>query len=405
LIGLIEDATDVGFSSYANDKGEAFFSLPYGHWAHDYIAPLNTHMEVQRQASPSSAWVTVGWALVSECDSTQNDTVYYGDDYLTLFSTSISGLATTYTAIACDQIIQWEALLAIKQNGLSGTAGGLGATDPNSRLGFLTTGTIEATATTATVVSDFQSRLDLMRGVVQIQQQGTTTRPMIYVSRTGPPFTFNFALNKGAEKPGLVAEWGGLINGFRLRGGYGQIATAVYGIAQRRGGATIMYAYNEAVPPATYGIIQRPVVYAVLPDQATFNKIVASEGKRTSQINRDLAVVFRSNNGLGPFEGYEVGDSVPVTIKRGKVSLLQAYYTIWGIEWVGHRDGSESTSLVLLPEAGGLTVSSAIVQPETVTASAPPPASQRTRTPIASVISQPRPAQPIPVPGSTTKVV
>lgn len=509
LIASIEDVSEVGWAEYANQPGESYFTLPYNHWANAILRPLQTHIEFQRQKDLSSPWVSIGYNLLSDCDSTAWDTVWYGDDYLSLFGGSDTALKTTYNNQACSAIIQTEALAAIRQSGTT-------ATDPNSRLGFVSVGHIDVTSTTATLMSDYQSRLSLMQqassmvrgasvpagvanignpdfetgdltgwtaaaggasnsvtvvtggysgtyraklhyvnapaptlndnthivcapgdyinvdcllsaktyvqvvwftaGGVGITSSGdfltpganpgrvsnllgpapataayaifgvwppvtgdsyvddvhayrmvTATRPIMTVSRT-PPFTLDFYGNKGAEKPGIPLEFGEYINNYRLRGNYGSVATQILGIGQRQGGATILYSTQTALPPSQFGIIQKPTFYPLLPDQQTLDKLAYADAQTAAQTNRDLAMVFR-NNTLGPYEGYAIGDSLPVTISRGPVSLSGAYYTVWGIQWVGHRDGSESTNLITLPEAAGIssgmvpTVAAASVMP------------------------------------------
>ena len=529
LIGCIEDAEEVGWAEYANDKGESYFTLPYGHWAHDYVLPLATHIEIQRQASVGQPWVSLGFNLVADDDITADDTVYYGDDYLSLFASSFTPLKTKYSKVTTSAIIQAEAQAAISQSGvtsattanlgyyakpaamaiheavggknqqegdtvtiaangtiprlggwisgyltncnvrfyvrdsdtdtilgqtatvamagvafkvanilrreypviattsvtagqhvrfgwvaenthalqyaatgtssLTGThytkknTGTLGSTLPgsmagatteagaigaygyfvasavssDSRLGFLTIGHIDTTAMTTSIPeSDYQSRLELMRNMAQITQAGTSTRPIMTVSRSSP-FTFDFYANKGQERPELQLDYGGLVNGFHVRGGYGLLATQILGIGQQLSGSTILYSSQTSMPSSTYGLIQKPVVFSLVLDQASLDSMTKTEALKAAQLNKDLYLLIRSN-ALAPYAGFAIGDSMPVMIHRGKASLTRAYYTLWGMEWLAHGDGSEELRMVWLPEVGGTAAAQTLTRPPTVIA-------------------------------------
>ena len=50
-----------------------------------------------------------------------------------------------------------------------------------------------------------------------------------------------------------------------------------------------------------------------------------------------------------PWSGWDLGDSVPVVVDRGIVNLNKLH-TIWGMEWIARRDGSENLYLDLQPK-------------------------------------------------------
>jgi hypothetical protein len=340
---VIEDAIDVGHSEYANDAGECFWTMPWNHSAHGQVLPLRTWAHIQRQANQQSPWKTVGYHLVSDHDSTDEDTVYYGDDPLSLFRGSLTDLKTKYTTKPASEIIQTEAERAISQ-----WPPGYTSQDPNSRLGFMTIGTIDATADTLTTFSDYQSRLDFMVARINELRAGGPTRPTMLISRN-PPFTFNFYKNLGVDRPEIHLEYGGLVNSFRLRGGYGALASEIRAVAQTLTGSSVLFSDQVGTTPALYGIIQKAAIYPVIANQIALDRMTLNDARQSSQLNRDLALVIRSD-ALGPYDGYQIMDSFPVTIKRGKVNLDHAWYTLWGLEWIGHKDGSEQVSMVLLPK-------------------------------------------------------
>jgi hypothetical protein len=504
----IEDAEEVGISEYANDQGEAYFSLPYNHPAIALLKPLEQHIEVQRQASAGGTWTTLWSGLLSDFQVPEPDGVtYYADDYLSLLQSSMTNLKTKYTGKPVSEILQTEAYGAIRQsdntasaaevtlgvyakptamavheavNGMNQQAGvtctcpedgqiprvggwlrgylvncamklcvwnavdgtllastatltatgaafltgnilrieadlttaltvtkgqlvrfgwasetshalmyaatGTGTTlshthynkhqaswpgdvasastaggqigaygffkatgiNPNSRMGFVTIGTIDSVTASATITSDYQPRLEFMRSLVQIVQQGATTRPRMYITRTSP-FTFNFDDNAGQDRLGVNLEYGGMVDSYRLWAGYGDLATRIRAVGQKLNGSAVLYSTQSSLSADQYGIIERPAIYAMLADQAAMDKITAQDARKAAQLYQNAAIVIRSN-ALAPYDGYDILDSVPLTIVRGPVNIDNSLRTIWGIEWIGHRDGSETTSLLQTPK-------------------------------------------------------
>lgn len=342
-VTVIEDAIDVGHSEYANDAGESFWTMPYSHWAHGQVLPLRTHVHIQRQSNAQAPWKTVGWHLVSDHDSTDDDTVYYGDDYLSLFRGSLTDLKTKYTDQPISDIIESEAQKAIYQHPPLYTS-----QDPNSRLGFMTVGQVDAVTESTPAFSDYQPRLDFMISLVNQSRAGGPTHPTMLISRDAP-FTFNFYKNLGVDRPEIHLEYGGLVNSFRMRGGYGALASEIKAVGQTITNSTTLFSDQVGTTPKLYGIIQKAAVYPVVVNQTALDRMTLNAARQSAQLNRDLALVIRSD-ALGPYDGYQIMDSFPVTIKRGKVNLDHEWYTLWGLEWIGHKDGSEQLSMVLLPK-------------------------------------------------------
>jgi hypothetical protein len=334
LVTCIEDALDVGYSEYANAAGERYFTLPYNHWAHAELTPLVTHIEVQRQTSATGAWVTLGWGLLADSESSPDETTYYVDDYLSLFDTSISGSDSSYTSAVLTDIMSAEVTAALT----------VPAT--NNRLDFLSVGFIDPVTETATLMNPYTSRLTFLRSIAQTIQAGTTNRSIFFVERADP--VFDFFENIGVDRPEVSLEYGGLVSDFRLRSGYGNYATMVKAIGQKREGASILYS-TQSANAAVYGQIEKSALFLDVIDQDALDRLTLSDLKKSSAVNRDMALVIKSN-ALAPYDGYALGDSVPVTIKRGPVQMDHALYTIWGLEWIGHRNGSETLRLITLPQ-------------------------------------------------------
>lgn len=371
LIAIIEDAAELGFSVIANGAGQAFFTLPYSHWAHSSILCAQTHIQIQRQSSIGAAWTTEWNGLIDDHDTGPYDTVYKCSDYLSLFDEDQTELRTLYTGQACSTILQSEASAAINA--------------ANSCTGFIGLGSIETTATTATFMSDWQSRLMLMQQAALIVQQGSSAKPVFSINRVSDTsFQFVFDADAGARHPEVELRFPEVVSGFRLLGGYRNLGTTVRGVAQARGGAAALYSSQNGASAVTYGRRVRSATYGVLPDQASLDKMVLSDAVHGAQVNRDLALAIRSG-ALAPSD-VQIGWSCPTTIIRGRANLDHAYYTIMGKTWYGHGNGTEELLLPVLPEDGGIAFSAPPPPLET-----PPPATQ---PPATTTPPTPAPSQP-----------
>jgi LysM repeat protein len=293
-----------------------------------------------------------------------------------MFGGSLTNLDQNYQTAKLSTILQTEALYAIRQNG---TATAIAA---DSRLGFIAMGSIASSTATASLTTAYQSRLEFMRQCCQLLQGGTSTRPIMSVDWTAETapfgFTFNFNANKGTSKPQYNLEYGGLVTNYRTRGGFGSMATTIKSIGQKQDGMAILYSTQTYLPTATYGIIEKPTLHTLLPSQAALDLLAKTDARQAAQANRDLWVTIRSN-GLSP-TALNIGDQVPVTVKRGNVNLDHVLYTIWGIQWNAHGDGSEEVALSVIPTDEGVSGTPDGVQASPSPTATPPAGAAKTYT-------------------------
>jgi hypothetical protein len=341
LIACIEDALNIGHSQYANDSGEAFFTLPYNHPMIGMVREHVTHVQIQRQANSQAKWRTVGWHLVDDRDSTPEDSIKRASDYVSLLDKTDTAVDTEYADQEVGSILSTEAANAI-------AAGGVDA-----KLGFMTVGHIDQSGQTSTFSSAYQSRLAFMKAVVQTCRIGTQ-RPVMDVTfdreAVGvPDFAFTFYKNRGVDRPEIPLRWGIEIDGFRELSGGSTMATHLKAIAQSLTGSALLFSEQDGASSHLYGYMEKPVQYAGVPDQESLDRTCLADAKLAAQLDRDLALSIRPG-ALGPYEGYELGDSFPVTINRGDVHLNQAWYTLWGLEWLALPDGTERLLPAFLPK-------------------------------------------------------
>jgi hypothetical protein len=337
LKAVIDDAKDIGGSAYANDAGEFFMTLPINHPQIDTIAPWQTHYEVSRRNS-SGTYDPLFVGLINNYVQDENEAVVYGVDYLGLYDLSISGSNTSYTSKAVSFIVQDQMSLAMNGTGAN----------PNSPTEFITMGTIQTTSKTTTVLTSFEPRLSFARKMLGILSAGNSTLPLLSVTRSAP-IALSFASNAGADKTNVRLEYGGNVNNFRYDPGFDQLSNDIHAIGQKRDGAAILYSISSVslAPSSTYGLIQAGRLFIDLVDQQALDDLTNDAALRLS--NQQRVAIGISSGKVVPWDGWDLMDSLKLVIKRGLVDV-DDLYTVWGVEWIGHRDGHEDLLMDLQPK-------------------------------------------------------
>jgi hypothetical protein len=338
LAAIIDDAKDIGGSEMANAPGECFFTLPYNHPQISQCVPLLRHYRIDRYDATAGAYTTVFAGLLDDYDARPNEVVFYGTDYLGLLKGTISHSATTYTSQYVGNIIT-DQLTAARA-------------EANSRVNFITVGTIDTTSTTTTVLTSYEERLPFISGLADILMSSRSVHSIIQVtprSSTTGTYTFRFQENQGSDKESVRLEYGGLVTDFHYAPGYGDAKTRINAIGQKREGASLLYSTQlSGLSEATYGWIAGPRLFLDIVDQTALDSRTLRAAKAAGRIGKNVGLAVRVN-GLGPWAGYDLGDNLRVVIERGPVSV-NGLFTLWGLQWIGHRDGSEDLLLNLLPK-------------------------------------------------------
>lgn len=337
VVAIVEDAKDIGASEQANGAGEFFMTLPINHPQASAILPLKTHYTIQRINDAGSGYTTIFRGLVDDYDADKNEVVFYGRDWLSLLDTSISSSNTSYTNTYIGTIINNQLTAAINAT--------------NSRVGFITVGSIDTTSTTTTVITSYQSRLEFLAQVVAIGMADRTVRSILQVyPRTSDTPAFRFQENQGSNLPDLVLEYGGLANDYFYSPGFSTLGTAAKAVGQKREGATLLYSTQTSslATAAEYGLIEQPMLFIDVVNQTALDNRAKRAARAMARVGKTVGLGMRVRK-LGPWDGYDLGDSVRVVINRGPVSV-NGYYTIWGVEWIGKKNGSEELVLSLVPK-------------------------------------------------------
>jgi hypothetical protein len=336
VVAIIDDAKDVGASEQVNGAGEFFMTLPQNHPHASAILPLRSHYRVQRSID-GGAYTTIFQGLIDDYESDPDEVVFYGRDYLSLLDTSITPSADSYSSDWVGDIIQAE---------LSA-----GKAEPNSRFDFIGLGTIENTSTTTIALSSYQSRLEFIQQLADIAMADNAVRSVIQVSpRTSTTPSFNFTANKGSDLDSLRLEYGGNVFDYFYGPGYSTLRNVVQAIGQKREGATVLFSAKTSTlaDAGTYGRIVEPMLFVDIVDQSALGDKTRRAVRVMARVGKTLGLALYSGS-LGPWEGYDLADSVPVLIDNG-IDNVDGLFTIWGVEWIGRRNGKEELVLSLQPK-------------------------------------------------------
>ena len=331
---IILDPKHLGLSAFANGEGELFFTMPYNHPAVVEADPLQRHYRVRRYNPRTGNDDIIATGLIYDYTADGKEVVVYGHDYMGLLSTTITASNTSYTNATLGSIVSDQLSSAINEG--------------FSRLGFMSMGSIEATSETATLLTSFEPRLQFLANVAEISMADRSVRTILTVGRSSP-WAFTFNENKGVDRPDLRLEYGGAFNAFDYQPGFGNFATRAFGVGIKREGASILYSTQTYGDESVYGRIARAFVHQDVVNQKALDDLVKRDARQAGTAEKNLRFVLRHNH-LGPYEGYEFGDSVRGIVTRGERVSVNGLYTVWGHLFTVNPDSGQTLSLVVEPK-------------------------------------------------------
>lgn len=370
LRAIIEDASNVGASAYVSAPGEAYFTLPATHPQVGECEPYKTHYAYEQYRN--GKWQEMFAGILTDFDATGDDCVVNGMDYIGLLALDVerrSGTkapadggakypaGTKISAIIRDQLVQAKAV-------------------GNSTVGFITipaagTPTFQTMGNEVSINASYRQRLEFIRGLIDSQRAGTGNRGRLVCRRVqgstadethGYSYEWNLLLDSGTSRPALRMEYGGLIQGFRIQA-MGDFAVSVLGIGRETGELKPFYktGTSPGLTTAVWGNLARVAVWQDIDDENDLKRRVDQLAAESGRIGKRMALGLRVH-GLGPFDGWDLTDSVPIDIVRGVVDTGHyapdvdglSWWTIWGTEWRLSPDQHDELTLVVRPREDAL---------------------------------------------------
>lgn len=330
---IIEDPKYLGVSGFANGEGELYFTLPYNHPAAIDTDALQRHYRVRRYNPRTGNHDIIATGLIDDYKHGPNEVIFFGHDYMGLLATTITASNTSYTNATLGSVVTDQLSSAINEG--------------FSRLGFMSMGTIDTTSRTATLLTSYEPRLQFLANVAEVSMSDRSVRTILTVGRSDP-WAFTFEENRGQNRLDLRLEYGGAFNSFEYTPNLRNFATRIFGLGVKREGAAILFSTQTYGDEATYGRIARPAVHLDVVNQTALDDMVKRDARKAGTAERQVRFVLRSNH-IGPYEGYEWGDSVRAVVSRGRVDV-NGLYTIWGHIFTVSPDSGQTLSLVVEPK-------------------------------------------------------
>jgi hypothetical protein len=357
IAAIIHDAKNVGVSSYLNEGGEMFFTLPYNHPQISECVPLERHYRVDRFDEEAGRYVTVGQGILEDYEATENETVFYGIDYMKVLEKTITTATTTSTITYNDQtfetIYQSEMTQARSQS--------------YSRLGFidytLYTGTpftwnwtsskplvINSTTTTYDIFTAGESRGSFLTNLANIAMEGTTTKVAFGNTLESDTELYNgfFCDMNWSPTPNndVVLEYGGNVKSFSYSPNFKAlltkslvIATSIAnGVSPTKIWSSV--ATISTAPVSTYGVIEAAFIEEDLSSQAAADKKARYRlYQSTPEKIKNISIAIKDGS-IIPFKRYKLGDDIRVIIQRGNVNI-DTNLTLRGQRYFAATDGTE----------------------------------------------------------------
>jgi hypothetical protein len=355
VVGVIEDAKNVGASILFNSPGELHFTLLKDHAQIAVIEPKQTHYSVQfRQGD---GWREVFAGLMWDFDASDTDVVFYGIDYLSLLdyviderydasnpdrpaeqggSKYVTAGKNSISYIVTDQLTRAKAL-------------------PNSPVGFITVGTVASMTETLTVFSTYAPTLNFVTGLLDSHRAGTGKKTRLSVrQKTGGGYEFVVQDDPGQVRDNLRMRYGELVQGYRVIPFGTDWASRINAIGRGKDGIKVMYktAAAPGISEGTWGRFAQARIVDGVSDENDLMRRTKQAAVHAGRLGKSIALGLRSGI-LQPRDGYDVCDIFPIDIEDGSVStdaFGSGYWIAVGVTWTSDaQTGKQATTLTLSP--------------------------------------------------------
>ena len=350
-VGLIENAKSVGAAKVHNSPGEAHFTLPVDHPQISVIEPKQVHYGIDFYTG--DGWRENYAGLVWDADATEDEVVFSCLDYLALLDSQYDRRfypnepdrdytkgGSKYSNVSLRTIVI-DQLTRAKNIA-------------NSPVGFIQITSVAAMDERVTLWSTMQPTLSFVAGLLDSHRQGTGKRTRISVKRlSASAYGIYVEDDPGQTRDNLRLRYGEIVNGYRVIIFGDNWASVVHGIGRTREGVRVLYKTASApgVEPTVWGNIERAIMLDGVSDPNDLTRRLKQEAIKAGKFGQAMAIAIRTGL-LKPFDGYDIGDALPVAIKHGAIDTSKfgsGYYNIWAVAWEAQDNGSQNVILTLLP--------------------------------------------------------
>jgi hypothetical protein len=336
VIAFIDSPTNLAWSEYINEVGEAFFTISQSDAKAAILADLGdlinrrVHMEVLRNGEK----VWGGW--LGEIDETTNDVVFYGYSYLSGFydiltdwnqsytNQSIADLFTTFLGVALDK--------------------------DRSRVHWFTQGTIEGAVTTSggstsltlpLYRASYKRVLSAFKELVTYAISDTTNHVIFEVTPDG---VFNQWSNRKRTVSDVRVAFGhGQVRSFRRIRRPVHRRTGIRSVGASPTSVNLQGFAEDGTLTALMGRSEEPVFFSFVRDADEVTRVTKLRTERANRVDNDLFLSFYRDS-IVPFRAtgapYRLGDLIAPEIDHGVTALTGESKVIAGqqVVYTGRRE-------------------------------------------------------------------
>ena len=353
LVAELTDAANVGASEFYNAPGEMYFTLPAIHPQVSVIEPYKVHIALEIHTG--QGWQGKWFGIVTDFDATEDEVIFYGQDYLGLLARTVE---ERFNAVDAEMSTDKGGGKYVKKTikGIIYDQLVKERDKANSPVGFIAVNGADIAEMPEVIEAlyvSFKTRLSLISGLIDSYRAGTGKRTRIVCERnSNGTFRWRVLSNPGIDRDNLRFEYGGLVQGFRT------IPFANWGTSVDATGRTVLgtkvYSARAVAPgisEAAYGAFPSTTMYQDIDDLNDLRRRAAQAAARIAKVGKSMGIGIRVG-ALAVKDGWDITDSVPIRIKRGVVDTTRfgsGYWTIWGWTWNSFPDGHADLVLSLAP--------------------------------------------------------
>ena len=342
---VVSNPKNIGWSNYLNDVPEAFFTLLQDDPQVNNLALLagRAHVQIYRTDYASGLeWLVWAGILGTEYDSRNDDVIFYCHGYLHHLFYQHSAWGTVWTDEHIGTIVNsmWLRSKTVI---------------PDSETAWITTGTIQAPATTsggatAIILPTYQvfykRILFILRDLADIGRSDTTNAVVFEITPAG---VFNFWGQRGVQRDVLLEYGSRTISDFQVLQQPVERRNTVFAVGSSP--RDLLLRYEEFGSTATWGRREEAIMLNWVRDDTELQRIAKLRRARADRnfINLNLTLfpgsVIPPMDTAGTNASFGLSDRIRVRIKKGSVNI-DKYMLVAGVQ-VLYINGLEHVRLLL----------------------------------------------------------
>ncbi len=341
-IAVLENATNVGWTEYINEVGEAYFTLSQ---KDAKILLLGTALNYGKHCLIYRNGTLVWGGWLGEADETLEDVVFTAYSYLSGFY--------HYLMPWDQQWVGWNAHSVMD-------AAYIYARDyTKSRVGWITRGTIETlwvesggptSLTLPLYRASYKRVLSVLREIAAYAISDTTNRVRFAVTPDG---VFSILRNDTVDLTDVRWRLGdGFVRGFRRLRLPVDSRNQIIAVGSSPNSTTLKTTITKTTEQNAYGTKQEPIYLSWVRDSTELTRVASIRATRAIRIDTDLYISFFKNS-VVPYratgQDFAIGNTVSLVMDRGITSLsgAAADKKIIAGQQVIFRDGDEYVRVLL----------------------------------------------------------